>query len=108
MLGNQRSLQEDICLYFSDSKLFSKLTESGCHYQTIEKARSQIEVRDYWLSHDVKWLRQRHPKWKKLRETGMTKNTLDKDVVITEEVRYFIFSFKGDVQTFDSSWSLVG
>ena len=108
MLGNQRSLQEDICLYFSDAKLFSKLTESGCHYQTIEKARSQIEVRDYWLSHDVKWLRQRHSKWKKLRGIGMTKNTLDKDGVITEEVRYFILSFKGDVQTFDSSWPLVG
>ena len=38
----------------------------------------------------------------------MTKNTLDKDGVITEEVRYFILSFKGDVQTFDSSWPLVG
>ncbi len=30
----------------------------------------------------------------------MTKNTIDKDGIITEEVRYFILSFKGDVQTF--------
>ncbi|MFX3824809.1 ISAs1 family transposase, partial [Streptococcus suis] len=64
------------------------------------KARSQIEVRDYWVSQDVKWLSQRHPKWKKLLGIGMTKNIIDKDVVITEEVRYFILSFKGDVQTF--------
>ncbi|HFI0614004.1 TPA: ISAs1 family transposase, partial [Streptococcus suis] len=98
--GNQGTLHEDIDLYFSDAKLLSKLTEKGCHYQTIEKARSQIEVRDYWVSHDVKWLRQRHPKWKKLRGIGMTKNTIDKDGVIKEEVRYFILSFKGDVQTF--------
>ena len=90
----------DIDLYFSDAKLLSKLTEKGCHYQTIEKARSQLEVRDYWVSHDVRWLSQRHPKWKKLRGIGMTKNTIDKDGVITEEVRYFILSFKGDVQTF--------
>ncbi|MEI4322571.1 ISAs1 family transposase [Streptococcus suis] len=98
--GNQGSLHEDIDLYFSDAKLLSQLTEKGCHYQTIEKARSQIEVRDYWVSHDVKWLSQRHPKWKKLRGIGMTKNTIDKDGIITEEVRYFILSFKGDVQTF--------
>ncbi|MBL1125516.1 ISAs1 family transposase [Streptococcus suis] len=98
--GNQGSLHEDIDLYFSDAKLLSQLTDKVCHYQTIEKARSQIEVRDYWVSHDVKWLSQRHPKWKKLRGIGMTKNTIDKDGVITEEVRYFILSFKGDVQTF--------
>ncbi|HEM5205774.1 TPA: ISAs1 family transposase, partial [Streptococcus suis] len=76
--GNQGNLHEDIDLYFSDAKLLSKLTEKGCHYQTIEKARSQIEVRDYWISHDVKWLSQRHPKWKKLRGIGMAKNTIDK------------------------------
>ena len=98
--GNQGTLHEDIDLYFSDAKLLSKLTEKGCHYQTIEKARSQLEVRDYWVSHDVRWLSQRHPKWKKLRGIGMTKNTIDKDGVITEEVRYFILSFNGDVQTF--------
>ncbi|HEM6031617.1 ISAs1 family transposase [Streptococcus suis] len=98
--GNQGNLHEDIDLYFSDAKLLSKLTAKGCHYQTIEKARSQIEVRDYWISHDVKWLSQRHPKWKKLRGIGMAKNTIDKDGIITEEVRYFILSFKGDVQTF--------
>ncbi len=63
--GNQGNLHEDIDLYFSDAKLLSTLTEKGCHYQTIEKARSQIEVRDYWVSHDMKWLSQRHPKWKK-------------------------------------------
>ncbi len=43
--GNQGNLHEDIDLYFSDAKLLSTLTEKGCHYQTIEKARSQIEVR---------------------------------------------------------------
>lgn len=98
--GNQGNLHEAIALYFSDARLLSKLTEKGCHYQTMEKARSQIEVRDYWVSHDVKWLSQRHPKWEKLRGIGMTKNTIDKDGIIMEEVRYFILSFKGDVQTF--------
>ncbi len=30
----------------------------------------------------------------------MTKNTIDKDGIITEEIRYFILGFKGDVQIF--------
>lgn len=45
--GNQGNLHEAIAFYFSDARLLSKLTEKGCHYQTMEKARSQIEVRDY-------------------------------------------------------------
>ncbi|MER0124104.1 ISAs1 family transposase, partial [Streptococcus sp. ZJ93] len=60
----------------------------------------QIEVRDYWVSYDVKWLSERHPKWHKLRGIGMTKNTLDKDGELIEEVRYFIISFKKPIETF--------
>lgn len=98
--GNQGTLHEDISLYFSDAKILENLEKKGVHYQTIEKARSQIEVRDYWVSYDVKWLADRHPKWQKLRGIGMTTNRIDKDGVITEETRYFILSFKEDVQTF--------
>lgn len=98
--GNQTTLLEDITLYFSDAKLLEKLKQKGQHYQTVEKARSQIEKRDYWVSYDVKWLSESHPKWQKLRGIGMTKNTIDKDGVLTEEVRYFIISFKKDIETF--------
>lgn len=97
---NQGTLHEDITLYFSDAKLLEKLAKKGQHYQTLEKARSQIERRDYWVSYDVKWLSERHPKWHKLRGIGMTKNTIDKDGVITEEIRYYMISFKKDVETF--------
>lgn len=92
--GNQGSLYEDIDLYFSDAKLLEKLAKTGQHYQTVEKARSQIERRDYSVSDDVNWLAERHPKWQKWRGIGMTKHTIDKDGAITEEVRYFILSFK--------------
>ncbi len=44
----------------------------------------------------------------KLRGIGMTKNIIDKDGVITEEVRYFILSFKGDVQTFLRLFVVIG
>lgn len=98
--GNQPSLFEDVDLYFSDAKLLEKLVKKGQHYQTVEKARSQVEIRDYWVSYDAKWLAQRHPKWQKLRGIGMTKNTIEKDGLVSEEVRYYIFSFKKDIETF--------
>ena len=40
--GNQGSLYEDISLYFNDVKLLAKLAKQGQHYQTLEKAHSQI------------------------------------------------------------------
>lgn len=100
--GNQGTLFEDISLYFSDVQLIERLMKKRQHYQTVEKARSQIEIRDYWVSYDVKWLSDRHPRWQKLSGIGMTKNTIDRDGVLTEEVRYFIISFKKDVETFAS------
>lgn len=98
--GNQVTLYEDISLYFRDAKLLEKLAKKGQHVQTTEKARSQIEVRDYWVSYDVKWLSERHPKWQKLRGIGMTRNMIDKDGEIREEIRYFILSSKQGVETF--------
>lgn len=97
---NQSSLYEDISLYFSDPKLLDKLATKGQHYQTIEKAHGQIEVRDYWVSYDVKWLSEIHCKWQKLRGIGMTRNRIDRDGVLTEEIRYFILSFKKPVDIF--------
>ncbi|AAT86534.1 hypothetical protein HMPREF1230_0283 [Streptococcus pyogenes GA19681] len=46
------------------------------------------------MSSDIKWLCQNHPKWHKLRGIGMIRNTIDKDGQLSQENRYFIFSFK--------------
>ncbi|MGX7776859.1 ISAs1 family transposase [Streptococcus pluranimalium] len=100
--GNQGTLHEEIALYFSDAKLLEKLKKKGQHYQTVETARSQIEIRDYWVSYDVNWLSERHPKWQKLRGIGMPQNTIDKDGVLSEEIRYFIISFKKTIERFAS------
>ncbi|HEP2231194.1 TPA: ISAs1-like element IS1548 family transposase, partial [Streptococcus pyogenes] len=98
--GNQETLYDDIALYFSDVNLLEELQENAQYYQTVEKSRGQIEVREYWVSSDIKWLCQNHPKWYKLRGIGMTRNTIDKDGQLSQENRYFIFSFKPDVLTF--------
>ena len=91
---------EDIVLYFSDAKLLDALKQGGFYYQTCEKARGQIERREYYISSDVSWLCKNHPNWKKLKGIGMTRNIIDRDGVVSEEIRYFIFSFKPDVELF--------
>ncbi|HEP6115443.1 TPA: ISAs1 family transposase, partial [Streptococcus pyogenes] len=65
--GNQETLYDDIALYFSDVNLLEELQENAQYYQTVEKSRGQIEVREYWVFSDIKWLCQNHPKWHKLR-----------------------------------------
>ena len=108
--GNQGQLHEDVALYFDDDKLLDKLAKKSQHYQTIEKARGQIETRDYWISYDVKWLQERHPQWQKLRAIGMTCNTIEKDGEIKRERRYFILSLKASAEQFATTvrghWSI--
>ncbi|HHH5266348.1 TPA: ISAs1-like element IS1548 family transposase, partial [Streptococcus pyogenes] len=48
--GNQETLYDDIALYFSDVNLLEELQENAQYYQTVEKSRGQIEVREYWVS----------------------------------------------------------
>ena len=87
--GNQGNLHEDVKLYFCDTELLSR-----CAYRKVtEKARSSIEIREYWQTEDVKWL-PGYKEWPKLRSVVMTKNTIIKGDKTTTEVRYFISSLK--------------
>jgi len=93
--GNQHSLFEDVKDYFADLDFLKK-----CAYtRTVEKARSGIETREYWQTDDIGWLPQR-TKWRGLKTIGMTKNTIVKQGVKTEETRYFISSLGVDAKEF--------
>jgi predicted transposase YbfD/YdcC len=93
--GNQSTLHADVKDYFSDADFLSK-----CAYDTkTEKARSGIEKREYWQTSDISWLSQKS-KWKGLKTIGMTKNTITKNGVTSEECRYFISSLAVDAEEF--------
>ena len=84
---NQASLYDNVVAYFEDAQLLK-----NCKYhKTIEKARSGVEVREYWQTDDISWLSQRK-EWSKLKSVAMTKNTITKDNKVTTETRYFISS----------------
>ena len=47
--GNQESLDDDVRLYFEDKDLLNKCA----YHKTTEKARSSLEIREYWQTDDV-------------------------------------------------------
>jgi predicted transposase YbfD/YdcC len=90
--GNQGTLFDDVKLYFDDENLLSK-----CDYKkTVEKARGGVEKRKYWQTDDIDWLPQKSD-WAGLKSIAMTQNTVIKDGVQTQELRYFISSLPLDV-----------
>jgi predicted transposase YbfD/YdcC len=93
--GNQHSLHEDVRDYFADLEFLKK-----CDYaKTIEKARSGLETREYWQTDNIAWLPQKS-RWHGLKTVGVTKNTIVKRGVKTEEMRCFISSLGVDAKEF--------
>ncbi|MER0124054.1 ISAs1 family transposase, partial [Streptococcus sp. ZJ100] len=54
---NQKSLLADIRPFFEVD------TERDDSYETLEKAHGQIELRQYEVINDTRWLRKAHPEW---------------------------------------------
>jgi predicted transposase YbfD/YdcC len=85
--GNHGNLHKDVALYFEEPEFLAQ-----CAYtRTTEKARSAIEIREYWQSEDISWLNGKKD-WAKLKSIAMTKNTIIKGDKTTTEIRYFISS----------------
>lgn len=101
--GNQANLHEDIRTYFEDGELLIKVRNQKGYSQTIEKARGQIEIREYYQTDDVEWLSARS-QWKGLKTIGMTRNTYKKrDGKETSETRLYISSLPPDIALFQAS-----
>lgn len=86
--ANQGNLLEDVRLYYADTEFLKK----SAYKKTLEKARGQMEKREYWQSDDISWLSQKK-EWAGLKSILLTRNTLtgvngEKRV----EERYFISS----------------
>lgn len=107
--GNQKSLHDDVKEYFEDSEFCHRIEETGNYRKTVEKARGQIEIREYYQTDDIKWLRQKKD-WFGLKSIGMEKKTLKKGEKTTEEYRYYISSLKPDIALFSRAvrghWSV--
>jgi predicted transposase YbfD/YdcC len=84
--GNQGTLHEDVKLYLNQEK------DSSDIYTKLNKEHGRVEKRTCYVSTDVQWIKDGHPKWKSVEsiikldsERTMKGNT-------TSETRYFISS----------------
>ena len=107
--GNQGTLHEDVRLYLSDPEVKQALQTSGQYKRTVEKARSQIEIREYYQTEAISWLTCKK-EWKGLKSIGMEEKTIRKDGIEKKEYRYFISSLKEDIALFSRAvrghWSV--
>ena len=80
--------------YFADKELREK-----CAYKNqIEKARGNLEKREYWQTEDISWL-SRKKEWAGLKSIIMTRNTIaGTDGSTTVEERYFISSLSTNIE----------
>ena len=95
--GNQGTLYEDVKMFLQDNK--EELKRNRNYYRTIEKAHSQIEIREYYQTEDIKWLSQKK-NWKGLKSIGMEEKTIQKNGKEEKEYRYYISSLKTDMELF--------
>lgn len=95
--GNQGTLHEEVKEYFADGELCRRIEESGNYKKTCEKAHSQIEIREYYQTEDIRWLAQKKD-WKGLKSIAMERKSIQKDGEGKTEYRYYISSLKENIE----------
>lgn len=96
---NQGTLHEDVSLYLNDEAIKKGIREKGNYKRTIEKARSQVEIREYYQSEEIRWLSQKG-NWKGIKSIGLEEKTIRKGGTEKKEYRYYISSLKEDIEVF--------
>lgn len=107
---NHQDFYDDVETYFSDKQL-KKIRQNGKKFFTsIDKAHSQVERRNFYLTTNVKWFENKED-WEKLRGFVCYEKTITKietGEIVTEK-RYFITSLT-DVDTISEAirghWSV--
>ncbi|MGL4977538.1 MAG: ISAs1 family transposase [Cetobacterium sp.] len=99
---NQGNLYSEIVDYFADNDFLKKIIVKEGYKKTCEKARGQIETREYYQTDAIKWMNEKD-RWKKLKTIGLVVNTIEKDGVVKTEYRYYISSEKVDIDLFAKS-----
>jgi predicted transposase YbfD/YdcC len=102
--GNQGNLHEDVKEYFLDVD-FDKPADAmrDISIQTVsthDEKHGRIEDRDYAVSGDVQWLRERHPLWKSIQSIGIVDSRREEKGEVKSERRYFVSSLQANAEEF--------
>ena len=102
--GNQETLHNEVRGYFEDLKdeireiKDGKSKEIG-YARTLDKGHGRIELREYFYSTDISWMKQPKKEWAGLNGIGMVYRKVTRNGNVTEEVQYYISSLN-DVNQF--------
>lgn len=87
--GNQSMLEENISLFFEDSKNYKKEVEKN-YLKINEKAHGTAETREYLFCNDIDWLYNKD-EWKDIKSIGYAKRTyINKSGKVVTDIRYYI------------------
>ena len=104
---NQKSLKEEIELYFKDGYDKTKVL----YKKELGKESSKIVTREYYLSPEINWCTE-IDKWYNIQGFGMIHKTVENLITkeIVQENRYFISSFNDSIELFSKAvrnhWSV--
>jgi predicted transposase YbfD/YdcC len=90
--GNQGEFHDDIKL-FLDTHLRSKFNKVEHDvFSRVNGDHGRIETRKVWCTSDIKWVIERHPRWKSLQGIAMIESWREVDNKESYERRYYITS----------------
>lgn len=90
--GNQGTLCEDVTTYLSNNEL--KILNNISSFKDHDKGHGRIETRQCWVTHEVAWLRDRHPHWHSINSLIRIDSVRETKDKTTYETRYYISSLK--------------
>jgi predicted transposase YbfD/YdcC len=90
--GSQGECFNDVQL-FLNSQLEKKFENAHhSYFESIDGNHGRIEKRQVWVSTDVAWLHERHPRWHSIKSIAVINSIREQAEHISEEKRYFISS----------------
>ena len=102
MKENHKTAYHEVKEYFASEGLLKEIMAAeGQYLKESEETVSEIIVREYYITSDIKWFEDRKD-WKKLSSIGYERKTITRkrtgDIIIEE--RYFLCSIKPVVELF--------
>ncbi|MBL4941788.1 MAG: ISAs1 family transposase, partial [Colwellia sp.] len=90
--GNQGEFHDDIKLFLETNltNKFSKIAHTVS--KTLNGEHGRIEQRNVWLTNDIQWLIERHPRWKSIKGVAIVDSTREVQGKVSHEQRLYITS----------------
>ena len=92
--GSQGKCCDDV-QFFLDTQIKAKFKHTPhSDFKSVNGGHDRIEQRQVWVSTDVAWLHERHPRWKSIQSIAVVNSLRKQGGPTSQEKRYFISSHK--------------